>query len=59
MIENFAEEMNISTEIYDTLAAVPADNANLMALRQAFEADPQTLFGTIYDTGQELYSPAA
>ena len=52
MIENFAEEMNISTEIYDTLAAVPADNANLMALRQAFEADPQTLFGTIYDTGQ-------
>ncbi len=51
-IESFAEEMNIATEVYDTSAAVPAENDNLVALRRAFESEPQALFGTIYDTGQ-------
>ena len=52
MIESFAEEMNISTEVYDTLASDPTDDENLAALRRTFVADPQTLYGTIYDTRQ-------
>ncbi|MGB0998049.1 MAG: hybrid sensor histidine kinase/response regulator, partial [Pseudomonadales bacterium] len=52
MIENFAEEMNIATEVYDTMAVSQTQGDDPSAIRRAFEADPQTLFGTLYETGQ-------
>lgn len=52
MIENFAEEMNIATEVYDTMAVSQTQGDGPSAIRRAFEADPKTLFGTLYETGQ-------